>query len=312
MSVYRIAHKTAQEQGTIGSAFIKVAVIALLVVSTAASSVASFHVEAATKPTDVGDCWAEEAILALVDEGIIAGYPDGTFKPENPVTRAEFSKMVARAFAVRAAGEPTFSDIKDNWAKAYIAALTEAGVVSGFPDGTFRPSKDITRAEMTEILIRALKLGDKMDSLEQPEASFIDVSQDHWAFRSIEIANALGVLPVHFGVVFEPELPATRAETAYMIRSLIDLRIYEGKLAKIDTQQGTLTVTTPGGVEQQITMALDTAIYRNSVEAELDRLLPSIITSFCLPIILPPHVSVSMYIHCLYHHISSQSSSFTS
>ena len=112
-----------------------------------------------------------------------------------------------------------------------------------------------------------------MDSLEQPEASFIDVSQDRWAFRSIEIANALGVLPVHFGVVFEPELPATRAETAYMIRSLIDLRIYEGKLAKIDTQQGTLTVTTPGGVEQQITMALDTAIYRNNVEAELDRLL---------------------------------------
>jgi len=273
MIIYRIAHKTGQAQRIVGSAFIKAIVVALLVVGITASSALSLQVDAATKPTDVEGCWAEEAISALVDEGIIAGYPDGTFKPENPVTRAEFSKMVARAFRVRAAGEPTFSDIKDNWAKAYIAALTEAGIVSGFPDGTFRPWKDITRAEMTEILIRGIKLGDKMDSLKQPEASFIDVSQDHWAFRSIEIANALGVLPVHFGVVFEPELPATPAETAYMIKSIIDLRIYEGKLEKTDNQQGILTITTPGGVEQQITMALDTAIYRNNVEAELDRLL---------------------------------------
>lgn len=273
MNGYRVPRETARDQKAMGFVLIKVAVIVLLVVSIVTSSIATLHIEAAPEPTDIEGCWAEEAILALVDEGIISGYPDGTFKPEDPVTRAEFSKMVARAFAVRAAGEPTFSDIKDNWAKAYIAALTEAGIVSGFPDGTFRPTKDISRAEMAAILIRAINLGDKMDSLEQPEPSFIDVDQDHWAFRSIEIANTLGVLPIYFGVVFEPELPATRAETAYMIQSLIDLRIYEGKLAKIDNQQGTLTITTPGGVEQQVTMALDTAIYRNNVQAELDRLL---------------------------------------
>ena len=273
MIIHGIARRDAHRRKTIGSAFLKVAVVALLVAGIAGSSIVTHHAEAAPGPTDIEGCWAEEAIVALIDEGIITGYPDGTFKPENPVTRAEFSKMTARAFAVRAAGEPTFSDIKDNWAKTYIAALTEAGIVSGFPDGTFRPSKDISRAEMTQILVRAISLGDKMDSLTQPEPSFIDVSQDHWAFSSIEIANTLGVLPVYFGVVFEPEIPATRAETAYMIKSLIDLRIYEGKLAKIDNQQGTLTVTTPGGVDRQVTMAFDTVIYRNNVEAELDRLL---------------------------------------
>ena len=279
MSTYRIAHEKAQEERVFGSIFTsgstlaKVMIMALLVVSMVAVSTMTLQVDAAPKPTDIEDCWAEEAILALVDEGIIAGYPDGTFKPEDPVTRAEFSKMVARAFAVRAAGKPTFSDIKDNWAKAYIAALTEAGIVSGFPDGTFRPSKDISRAEMTTILMRVINLGDKMDSLEQPEPSFIDVSDSHWAFRDIEIANTLGVLPVHFGVVFDPELAATRAETAYMIKSLIDLRIHEGKLAKVDNQQGTLTITTLGGTEQQLTMAFDTAVYRNNVEADLERLL---------------------------------------
>ena len=279
MSTYRMAHEKAQDQKFFGSTFIsgstftKVVITALLTVSMVATFALTLQVHAAPTPTDIEDCWAEDAILTLVDEGIIAGYPDGTFKPEDSVTRAEFSKMVARAFAVRAAGEPTFSDIKDNWAKAYIAALSEAGIVSGFPDGTFRPSKDISRAEMTTILMRTIKLGDKMDSLDQPEPSFIDVGDEHWASRSIEIANTLGVLPVHFGVVFDPELPATRAETAHMIKSLIDLRIYEGKLAKVDNHEGTLTVTTLGGTEQQLTMAFDTAVYRNNVEADLDRLL---------------------------------------
>ena len=58
-----------------------------------------------------------------------------------------------------------------------------------------------------------------------------------------------------------------------MIKSLIDLRIYEGKLANVDNRQGSVTITTPGGIEQEITVGLDTAIYRNNVEADLDRLL---------------------------------------
>lgn len=273
MSVHGMTRRTAERRKVTGFTFLRTAVIALLVIGITGSNVAAANIGAAHYPTDIEDCWAEEAIVSLIGEGIITGYPDGTFKPEDPVTRAEFSKMVAKAFAVRAAGEPTFSDIQDNWAKAYIAALTEAGIVSGFPDGTFRPSKDISRAEMTQILIRAIDLGDKMDGLTQPESSFIDVTPDYWAFRSIEIANTLGVIPVHFGVVFEPELPATRAETAYMIKSLIDLRIYEGKLANVDNRQGSVTITTPGGIEQEITVGLDTAIYRNNVEADLDRLL---------------------------------------
>lgn len=153
MSVHGMTRRTAERRKVTGFTFLRTAVIALLVIGITGSNVAAVNIGAAHYPTDIEDCWAEEAIVSLIGEGIITGYPDGTFKPEDPVTRAEFSKMVAKAFAVRAAGEPTFSDIQDNWAKAYIAALTEAGIVSGFPDGTFRPSKDISRAEMTQILI---------------------------------------------------------------------------------------------------------------------------------------------------------------
>ncbi|NLG78491.1 MAG: S-layer homology domain-containing protein [Firmicutes bacterium] len=228
---------------------------------------------ASARLKDIELSWAQDAIASLVDEGIIAGYPDGTFKPENPVTRAEFAKMVARAFAIRPTGEPRFRDIKNNWAKAYITALTEAGIVSGYPDGTFKPERHITRAEMVTMLVRVVKLADKMDSLQQPEPSFTDVAPDHWAFRAVETAHALGILPVHFGVVFEPNAATTRAETAWMVKSLIDLRITEGKLARVDTREGTLTVTTPGNTEQTVTCGLDTQIYRNSVATSLDKLL---------------------------------------
>jgi len=253
-------------------------VCALAAPSTAAPTTAATAAHgasggAADRLKDIELSWAHDAIASLIDEGIISGYPDGTFKPENPVTRAEFAKIVARAFAIRPTGEPRFSDIKNNWAQAYITALTEAGIVSGYPDGTFKPDRHITRAEMVTMLVRVVKLADKMDSLDQPEPSFTDITPGHWAFRAVETAHALGILPVHFGVVFEPDTATTRAETAWMVKSLIDIKITQGKLAGVDTQQGTLTVTTPGGSEQTVTCGLETQIYRNSVATSLDKLL---------------------------------------
>src|SRR5690554_3736890 len=96
----------------------KVRIIPVLAVLMVIWLSAAFQIEASIRPSDIEGCWAEEAILALVNEGIITGYPDGTFKPEDPVTRAEFSKMIAKAFAIRTAGEPVFSDIEGNWAEA--------------------------------------------------------------------------------------------------------------------------------------------------------------------------------------------------
>ncbi|MCR4403623.1 MAG: S-layer homology domain-containing protein [Firmicutes bacterium] len=249
------------------------AILASSVLAAAAAPTLASVGNAASRLKDVELSWAHDAIVSLVDEGIISGYPDGTFKPENPVTRAEFSKMVARAFAIRPTGEPRFDDIKDSWAKAYVTALAEAGIVSGYPDGTFKPERHITRAEMVAMLVRVAKLAEKMDSLEEPEPSFTDVTPDHWAFRAVETAHALGILPIHFGVVFEPDAATTRAETAWMVKSLVDLKITEGKLASVDTREGTIKVTTPGNTEQVITCGLDTRIYRNTVATSLDKLL---------------------------------------
>ncbi|MGE5572909.1 MAG: S-layer homology domain-containing protein [Bacteroidota bacterium] len=266
-------HGAAQLITAVGLALVAVLVLSALPVLGAAATTAAPVSGAAARLKDIDLSWAQDAIVSLVDEGIIAGYPDGTFKPENPVTRAEFAKVVARAFAIRPTGEPKFRDIEANWAKAYITALAEAGIVSGYPDGTFKPDRHITRAEMVTMLVRVVKLADNMDSLEQPEPSFTDVAPGHWAFRAVETAHALGILPVHFGVVFQPDAATTRAETAWMVKSLIDVRITEGRLARVDAREGTLTLTTQGNTEQTVTVGLDTQVYRNSVATSLDKFL---------------------------------------
>lgn len=257
-----------------GAALPVLAVAVAAVLALAAQALPLMGAEAAT-PTlkDIEGSWARDAIAALVDEGIIGGYPDGTFRPDDPVTRAEFAKMVARAFALRPSGASTFPDVVGSWAESYITALSEAGIAAGYPDGTFGPARRITRAELVAMLVRVVGLGERMDSLEQPQPSFEDVTPEHWAFRAVEAANTLGIVPIHFGVVFQPDLAATRAETAWMVKALIDLKVVEGKLAAVDATEGKITVTTPGGTEQAVLIGLDTQVYRNSVATTVEKLL---------------------------------------
>ncbi|HHV62462.1 MAG TPA: S-layer homology domain-containing protein [Firmicutes bacterium] len=228
---------------------------------------------AQTHLKDIEYSWARDAIEPLVEEGIISGYPDGTFKPEATITRAEFAKIVARAFAIRSGGQQAFKDVKDGWAKAYITALADHGIVSGYPDGTFRPKKNITRAEMVTMLMRVIKLADKMDRPTPWEPSFTDVQPGYWAFRYIETANRLGILPVHYGVVFEPNVDTTRAETAWMVKSLIDLKTIEGKVASVDAQQNTITVQKANEMDEIVALDPGTEVYRNSVYTEAGKLL---------------------------------------
>ncbi|HHY46732.1 MAG TPA: S-layer homology domain-containing protein [Firmicutes bacterium] len=222
---------------------------------------------------DTQHSWASDAIEALSSEGIIGGYPDGTFKPEASISRAEFAKIVARSFAIRPSGVPRFKDVRsDNWARGYIAAVDDKGIMSGYPDGTFRPSQGITRAEVATALVRALGLNDKLQPRQPAPPTFADVQNSHWAFRQVEMLNKLGVVPVHFGALFQPGVPATRAEVAWMVKGLTDLKTSSGKLAAFDPMYRTVTVRMAGGREETMSLGPDTEVFRNSVAADLDNL----------------------------------------
>ena len=100
--------------------------------------------------------WFNPAISTLSNAGIISGYPDGTFKPNGFITRAEFATIAVRFFDVQYDGKDLFPDISTHWAKDYINQAGSAGLVNGYPDGTFGPNKNITRAEAVTLVNRTL------------------------------------------------------------------------------------------------------------------------------------------------------------
>jgi hypothetical protein len=105
----------------------------------------------------------EDSVLKLADLGIINGYPDGTFKPDNLVTRAEFAKMIVCMLGLDAAaksleGEAVpFADVDaDHWAAGHINVAQMMGIVNGYEDGTFRPDGNITYAEALKMVLAGM------------------------------------------------------------------------------------------------------------------------------------------------------------
>ena len=123
--------------------------------------------------TDIESNWAKAHIERLVARQVINGYPDGTFRPERPVTRAEFAKMVTSAFSIDEGKNVNFKDIDGHWARSAILKLAGAGIVDGYPDGTFKPDAHINRAEAVSMLVRVLKLHDVKGFAQEP--TFADV-----------------------------------------------------------------------------------------------------------------------------------------
>jgi len=103
--------------------------------------------------------WAYQSILRATAAGIVQGYPDGTFRPDNQVTRVEMAQMLGNAMKLTPLAEnPGFKDIAaDYWAAGMLAALEKNGILTGYPDGTFRPNETATRAEFANLLYKALQ-----------------------------------------------------------------------------------------------------------------------------------------------------------
>ncbi|WP_240415975.1 S-layer homology domain-containing protein [Paenibacillus periandrae] len=128
--------------------------------------------------------WAHAAIDLAADSGLMDGYPDGSFKPEQTITRAEAASIAARLSSA-AEGGGSFSDTVGHWAAASIGKAKAAGVVNGYADGTFRPEQTLTRAEAVTMLN---KLSGR-DPLSVSDAKWSDVPAQHWAFKNIQEAS---------------------------------------------------------------------------------------------------------------------------
>ncbi|WYT55603.1 S-layer homology domain-containing protein [Paenibacillus sp. FSL K6-1217] len=168
---------------------------------------------------DTAGHWGSGTIATAVKLQIISGYADGSFRPDAPVTRAEFAAMIARSFGLgTTSAASTFRDTASNWAAGYIGALADKGIVTGYADGSFKPGATITRAEMVTIIGRVLDLGVLQTGT---PASFTDVSSTYWAADAIRKAAAANLVKGVSPSAFAPRNQATRAEAvAVIIRAL--------------------------------------------------------------------------------------------
>lgn len=163
--------------------------------------------------------WAKQAIEALAEKGIIGGYPDGTFKPERPLTRAELSTLLIKAKKIKVSKpkEQIFSDLPvGHWAAPYIQAAVDIKLVGGYPDGTFQPSKTLNRVEGVLILSRFANLKPI-----RGESPYPDLPAKHWAAPNILAAQNAGLLNYISGNNFEPQKDFSRSEAASILHAIL-------------------------------------------------------------------------------------------
>lgn len=111
-----------------------------------------------TNFADSQSSWANSYIAAAVEASILTGYPDKSFKPANPITRAEAATVITKAFGFKASGQSNFIDTKDHWAEKAIDALNNLGIINGYSDNSFKPNNPISRAEFSKMLSKALAI----------------------------------------------------------------------------------------------------------------------------------------------------------
>lgn len=177
-----------------------------------------------------------EVELELDDHyAYLMGYPDGTVRPTAGITREEAAAIFFRLLTEESRGkylkrENSFSDVSaGRWSNSSISTLTNAGILKGYPDGSFGPQKHITRAEFAAIVSRF-----DTREIENPVA-FSDTA-DHWAEEEIGRAAALGWIRGNPDGTFAPEKNITRAEVTALVNRML-LRLVEDKSALLSNMK---------------------------------------------------------------------------
>ncbi|TDA68926.1 MAG: hypothetical protein D9V47_06565 [Clostridia bacterium] len=148
-------------------------------------------------------------VIFLQNKGVVAGFPDGTFRPQSMATRAQAAKMLATLLDLYTSQpeSPTYSDVPEgHWGYGYVEATTKAGLWQGYSDGTFRPDTVLTRAEVATVLSRLV--GEKPPIT---TGKIADVPRDHWAYMPVAEAMEAGLLPPT-ATGFSPDAAAGRLE----------------------------------------------------------------------------------------------------
>jgi hypothetical protein len=173
--------------------------------------------QAISKPNDILGHWAESYIDKLVSQGAVAGYPDGTYRPNQLVTRVEFMLMINKAYKVPDTDEVVnMYDVVNNrdWFAHEMAKTVTAGLMGGYPDHTFRPNAIISRQEAAYIVAKASELD---LNVTYPLAFADKDSIPLWSKPSIAAMAAVGYISGYPDGTFRPFDSISRGEAAVII-----------------------------------------------------------------------------------------------
>lgn len=157
---------------------------------------------------DTESSWYNKAINAIVARGIMKGYPDGRFRPNAPITRAEFTQMIS-TIDNKPYGTAPFADVPGHWAERAIGSEYQAKRITGYPDGLFRPDANITRAEAAVILNKIFERNYDAMSLAKCKNAlmlkrFIDLDETFWGYNDmVEATNTHEYIRRYKGMVQE-------------------------------------------------------------------------------------------------------------
>ncbi|MBT2644640.1 S-layer homology domain-containing protein [Bacillus sp. ISL-41] len=188
-----------------------------------ASSLFVFNGDAkASSFSDINNHWAKEEMEYLVQKGIIGGYADGTFRPNEIVTRAQAAIMIGRALGLPGEQpvDTRFPDVPASvTGSGYIHELELIDVLTGYGDGTYRPHQPVNRGDATVHLIRSGLA--PSDQQPYPENPFTDVSSSQLSGPFVIIAYHNGIVDGYADKTFRPYEPITRAQfSVFLSRSL--------------------------------------------------------------------------------------------
>ncbi|CAH8717961.1 S-layer homology domain-containing protein [Paenibacillus thiaminolyticus] len=170
--------------------------------------------------TDVEGHWASEAILKLAAAGIIAGYPDGTFRPSRSLTRAEFVTLLVHALKLEMHREPIFTDSASHWASEAISIAQEYGLIKGYNANTFGPDDRITREQMAAVIARVYA-GDRVPSSEESALAYEDAADiSVWAADAVHWVTGQQIMIGNAQRQFRPKGFTSRAEAAVVLAKL--------------------------------------------------------------------------------------------
>ena len=213
---------------------------AITITAVLAASMA-MSVTAFGAPTDIQGHWAQNTINKWVDKGDISGYPDGTFRPNNMITRAEFVVLVNNAMGYTKSGYAYFSDVPSHyWGKNAIQTGVVAGYISGDGNGIFRPNDPVTRQEAAAMISRILDLKQNESRAYRYTDSY---AISNWAKGVVGAVSEAGIMAGYPDGSFGPNRVLTRAEAVLALDKTVNYKPGDKEEDKEETKKEDMLLT---------------------------------------------------------------------